>query len=181
MTIRVLGLGNVLMGDDGFGPYVVRQLDALYDCPDDVEIVDVGTPGLDLMPFLLGAGAVVFVDTVKSGGAPGEIRRYGRDAILRHAPLPRLSPHDPGVKASLLTLEFAGAGPAHASLVGVVPKSVDVGPGLSDEVRAAVPGVIGAIVEELTALGAPPRLRAAALPAGVWWEAGSVGESDAAS
>ena len=48
--IRVLGLGNVLMSDDGFGPFVVRVLEATYECPPGVDVVDVGTPGLDLTP-----------------------------------------------------------------------------------------------------------------------------------
>jgi hydrogenase maturation protease len=95
--IRVLGLGNVLMSDDGFGPFVIRVLEANYDCPAGVEFVDVGTPGLDLTPFLLGADAVIFVDTVTSHGVPGEIRLYDRQAILRVPPQTRTGGHDPAL------------------------------------------------------------------------------------
>ena len=82
MKVRVLGIGNVLMSDDGFGPFVVRTLEAAYECPPDVELVDVGTPGLDLTPFLMDTESVIFVDTVTSRGARG-IRVTRRDDILR--------------------------------------------------------------------------------------------------
>ena len=64
--IRVLGLGNVLMSDDGFGPYVARVLEAFYEFPDDVEVIDVGTPGLDLTPYL---GALPKLDDIYVPGA----------------------------------------------------------------------------------------------------------------
>ena len=89
MHIRVLGLGNVLMGDDGFGPAVIHALGSEWELP-DVEVHDVGTPGLDLVPFLSGAECVVLVDTVRADGPPGHVRRYDLPAILSHAPAARL-------------------------------------------------------------------------------------------
>src|SRR6266508_490834 len=71
VDIRVLGIGNVLMGDDGFGPYVVEALGARYEFPDNVSVIDVGTPGLDLAPFLIGADAIIVIDTVRSDGEAG--------------------------------------------------------------------------------------------------------------
>jgi hydrogenase maturation protease len=171
MTIRVLGLGNVLMSDDGFGPYVIRVLDAEYEFPENVEIVDVGTPGLDLTPFLLDADAVVFIDTVKSAGAPGDIRTYDRDQILRHPPQIRVSPHDPGVKEGLLTVAAAGAGPTSVTLIGVVPDWVATGVTLSPAVRAAIEPVIAHVAAALERLGAPIRRRQDPRPAEIWWQA----------
>jgi hydrogenase maturation protease len=171
--IRVLGLGNVLMGDDGFGPHVVRVLEAEYGFPEDVSLVDLGTPGLDLLPYLAGARAIVLVDTVNAPGVPGELRLYRKEQILRHLPAQRLGPHDPGVKQTLLTLEFSGACPADVFLIGVIPKTVEAGPGLSDPVRGAVPWAIREILRELDRLGAGGWRRLLPREPDLWWEAGA--------
>src|SRR5262245_43760232 len=89
VRIRVIGVGNVLMSDDGFGPFVLRVLEATYDCPPEVEFIDAGTPGLDLTPYLLGIDAAIFVDTVSATGIAGQIRVYDRDAILKVPPQAR--------------------------------------------------------------------------------------------
>lgn len=169
-SIRVLGLGNVLTGDDGFGPSVVCALLAAFEWPEHVELIDVGTPGLDLTPFVAGADTIVFVDTVKAAGAAGELRVYDKAAILQHAPQPRLSPHDPGVKEVLLTLDFAGEGPADVVLVGAIPQSCPTAPGLSDALRAAVAPAVRQVVEVLRARGVTPSPRPLDVPVHPWWE-----------
>jgi hydrogenase maturation protease len=151
--IRVLGLGNVLMSDDGFGPFVIRVLEATYDCPEGVDFVDAGTPGLDLTPFLLGTDAVVFVDTVTSRGVPGEIRLYDRDAILKVPPQARTGGHDPALKEALLTVAAAGGGPSRVTLVGAIPEWVATGVSLSPRLEAAVGPAVLAVVDALAGLG----------------------------
>jgi hydrogenase maturation protease len=170
MQIRILGLGNVLMADDGFGPYVIEALNAVYEFPPDVTVLDVGTPGLDLTPYLMHADKVIVVDTVRSDGPAGTIRLYRRDEILRHAPQPRLGPHDPGLKETLLALDFDGSGPSEVLLVGVIPGRTEARPFLTDAVRAAVPDAMAEVVRELDRLGATPSPRPRALPVAPWWE-----------
>jgi hydrogenase maturation protease len=169
--IAVIGLGNVLMGDDAFGPHVACVLDAGWDCGERVTVLDLGTPGLDLTPFISDVDYLVIVDTVRSEGAPGELRCYRRDQILRHPPGPRLSPHDPGVKEALLFAEFAGAGPREVLLVGVIPASTAQGLSLSPAVRAAVAPALLAVFAELARLGVAPQRRPGARPPDLWWEA----------
>lgn len=168
--IRILGLGNVLAGDDGFGPAVALALQACYDWPDDVEVVDVGTPGLDLVPFVSRLEVAVFVDTVRSEGSPGEIRVYDKAQLLRHAPPARVSPHDPGVKETLLALEFAGDAPRDVVVVGAIPGPVRLEPGLSAPLRDAVPAAMEAVVAALRPFGVAPRPRALEAPVVPWWE-----------
>ena len=175
MRVVVLGLGNVLMGDDALGPHVVEALVAGWRFPEDVDVLDAGTPGLDLAPFVMGADALVVVDTVRSAAPPGTIRTYRRDQLLAHAPQPRLSPHDPSVKEVLLACEFHGSGPRDVLLVGVVPGSTEMGVGLSPEVRRTVPLATDAVLEELIRLGVPAAARADAAPARPWWEAPAAG------
>jgi hydrogenase maturation protease len=168
-VIRVLGLGNVLMSDDGFGPFVVRVLDATYDAPPNVEFVDVGTPGLDLTPYLLDAEAVIFVDTVTSKGRPGQIRTYDRAEILRHPPQTRTGGHDPALKEALLTVDAAGKGPRTVKLIGVIPGWIATGVVLSPEVEASVGYAVMAVAEELEHLGVRLTRRARSGRPDIWW------------
>jgi hydrogenase maturation protease len=167
--IRVLGVGNVLMSDDGFGPFVIRVLDANYECPPGVEFVDVGTPGLDLTPYLLDADTVIFVDTVSSRGEAGEIRVYEREDLLKYPPQVRTGPHDPALKEALLTVAAAGVGPARVLLIGVIPQWIATGVALSPQVEGAVPRAVALVVSVLKGLGAPPVRRLHPAPPDVWW------------
>lgn len=168
--IHILGLGNVLMGDDGFGPAVVRAFDAQYEAGDDVDVVDLGTPGLDLSPWLADVDRIILVDTVKSDAAPGTMRIYSKDDVLRHLPTMRVGPHDPGVKEALLILDFAGRGPREVVLIGVVPERTSMTLELSAAVAAAVPAAIGAIVDALQQFGIAVTRREAAADPPSWWE-----------
>jgi hydrogenase maturation protease len=171
----VLGLGNVLMGDDGFGPYVVRAFNEQYELGSDAEAIDIGTPGLDLTPWLADARHIVIVDTIRAHEPPGTLRIYSKADIVRHAPFSRVSPHDPGLKETLLTLEFAGRAPQTVTLIGVVPGRVAMGTTLTDEVAAAVPIALSAIVDRLRRLDMPVTARTSAHAPGTpcypWWTA----------
>ena len=165
----VVGLGNVLVGDDAFGPYVVRLFEARYDAP-DVEAMDLGTPGLDLAPHLEGLRALIVVDTVSSDGDPGTLRLYRKDALLSRPSPPRTNPHQPGVKETLLRLEVEESAPADVLLVGVVPEATEAGVGMSEAVRAAADAALAAVVEELDRLGYPATPREPEVEPDIWWE-----------
>lgn len=168
--VRVLGLGNVLMGDDALGPWVVEELLAKWEFPEDVAVLDVGTPGLDLTPYLADADTILLVDTVRAEAPPGELRVYTREQLLSRPPQPRVSPHDPGLTEALFALAFGGCAPRDVVLIGVVPGVVAKGIGLTPEVQAAVERASAEVVSRLTALGRAPRARAGA-GASPWWEA----------
>jgi hydrogenase maturation protease len=170
MSIRVIGMGNVLMGDDGFGPNVIAALLACCDFSDDVSVMDLGTPGLDLTPYVVGADALIIVDTVNSRGAPGEMRLYRKDQILKYAPQPRLGPHDPGLKEALFLADLMGCAPQKVLLVGVIPERTETGPGLTDAVRHAVSPAAFQVIREIEALGGGVKVRATPCPQEVWWE-----------
>lgn len=171
MRISVLGMGNVLMGDDGAGPYALAVLTAQYRISEDVTVLDIGTPGLDLVPHLAGMDTLLLVDTVRSDAPAGTIRTYDKAALLRAKVPPRLSPHDAAVGHCLATLEIAGCGPGEVLLIGIVPEKTAFGPGLSSAVQAAIPAVVDRIVDELRARGAAVELRSSPTVADVWWEA----------
>ncbi len=168
--VGVLGIGNVLMGDDAFGPYVVKLLEARYELPPAVEPVELGTPGSDLALYLDGLDAAVVVDSVRVRGEPGTIRLLDKAEILSKAPILPASPHEPGLREALFALEFRGGGPREVRLVGVVPESVEMQVGLSPRVHAALPAALARVVEELGALGVPVRERDEARVPDRWWE-----------
>jgi hydrogenase maturation protease len=159
------------MGDDALGPHVIENLLAGYDFPPEVTVQDLGTPGLDLHPFLADCDVLIIVDTVRAKGPVGDLRLYRKDDILRHAPQPRLSPHDPGLKEALLSLEFASSGPQEVLLVGVIPARTGSDVGLSAVVQQAVPHAEAAVLSELGRLGHAVTCLESPRRANIWWEA----------
>jgi hydrogenase maturation protease len=137
----IAGIGNILLGDDGLGPEVIRYLQQNCKLPVGVTAVDLGTPGIDLAPHLSQCERLILIDAVDDTGAPGEIRVYRGDDLFRRPAAPRLSPHDPGLQETLLYLELAGSAPGEVTLIGAIAGATEPGVGLSDEVRAAVPAL----------------------------------------
>jgi hydrogenase maturation protease len=168
--ICLMGIGNVLMGDDALGPYVLASLQAGYVLPPEVAVFDAGTPGLDLTLFLTGCDALVAVDALNGKGLPGEVRAYHRDQLLEGAIPVSLSPHEPTLREALMRMALLGAGPREVLLVGAFPEEVRTGIGLSPRVRAAVPEIERQVLRELARLGATVSERAPRHPPGPWWE-----------
>ena len=169
-SIAVFGVGNVLLGDDGVGSSVIHLLQSNYEFPDNVEIEDLGTPGLELLAHVAGHDVVIFVDAVAEDLAPGTVRIYDREAIVNASPALRVGPHDPALGDTLLALEFAGEGPAVALLIGIVAAETTSGVGLSPAVRAALPVAAQWTVKELVQRGiqVTKRTQPAALET-PWW------------
>ena len=159
MKTAVYGIGNILMGDDGVGPAVVRFLSSNYSVPAEVTIEDLGTPSLDLPSYLAGYDTVIFIDAIVADAPPGTIRLFTREEILAAPPGIRISPHEPSINDAMIVLEFAGTAPADVVLVGIVPETLEGGMTLSSAVAAAVPRAGDAVLCEL-AKRTPMRLLA---------------------
>jgi hydrogenase maturation protease len=165
----VIGIGNVLTGDDAIGPWVVKVLEARYALPDDVAVMDAGTPGYDLTAFIAGLEGVVLVDAVKARGPAGTVEVYDKAKLLSKAPVLAMSPHEPGVREALLNAEFQGVAPPVVKLVGVIPFDLRLRTALSPVVEAAVPAAVEAVVKELAALGVRAEPRGAPRAPDLWW------------
>jgi hydrogenase maturation protease len=168
--ILVLGLGNVLMGDDAFGPFVIEALRAGYEFPECVTLLDGGTPGLNLVAELLDARVLIVVDTVKAKGNPGEMRLYRRSDLSSGPRGPRQNPHEPGLAEVLTALDLAGRSPEEVLLIGVIPESVATGTLMSEALRWAVPVAVEAVIDELERCGVSARRKLDARAAAPWWE-----------
>ena len=147
MRTAVYGIGNILLGDDGIGPAVVRFLSSNYMLPPEITLEDLGTPSLDLPSYLAGYDRVIFIDALALDAPPGSIRVFSRSEILA-APIGiRVSPHEPTLADALHVLDFAGTAPREVVLVGVVPSTLEGGIALSPAVEGAVGRAAGVVVE----------------------------------
>jgi hydrogenase maturation protease len=168
--VSILGMGNVLMGDDGAGPYAAAVLAAGYVLPENVTVQDIGTPGLDLAPFMADADTLMLLDTVLSDAPAGSIRTYDKATLSQCKLQLRLSPHDPALGQCLTTLEMAGCAPRDLLLVGIVPERTQLGTGLSESVQNAIPVAVARVVAELHTRGIHlEELETPGQP-DIWWE-----------
>lgn len=166
------GIGNVLLGDDGIGPYVLRILESRYDFGDNVALADLGTPALDLTHQIVGLHALILVDSVASDESAGTLQLYRKKDILREIPEQRLDPHSPALSECLLTADMLGAMPEHVLLVGIAGKSYEPGQAMSTGVCESVGSAIGAIVQELQRLGYDVQKKLSPAEPAIWWNDG---------
>jgi hydrogenase maturation protease len=148
----VLGIGNVLLQDEGVGVHAVQQLERQYDIPAEVQVLDGGTMGLDLLPFLEDAERLLIIDAVDDERPPGTIIRLENDevpSVLQH----KLSPHHVGVADMLGAARLQGCLPGHVVLIGIQPHSLEVGMELSPTLSARMPDILQAVIAELHAWG----------------------------
>ena len=144
----VLGIGNLVMGDDGAGVRVVQELQKRYRFPPRVEVVDGGTLGLDLLPKLEGIGRLLVVDAVETGGKPGTLVRLAGEE-LPIALQTKVSPHQMGLKDLLAVAELMGHAPREMVLVGIQPASIEMGDELSRDVAVQLEKMIANVLTEL--------------------------------
>jgi hydrogenase maturation protease len=150
--LLVLGLGNVLLEDDGVGAAAVARLIEQYETPAGVLVLDGGTLGLSLLPYIDTADAVMLVDAIRVDEEPGSVVRLeGEDVVPAVAT--RLSPHQVGVSDLLDGARWTGRYPRHLLLLGLVPESMELCVGLSPRVGHALAALVERIVEEAGALG----------------------------
>jgi hydrogenase maturation protease len=165
----VIGLGNVLLGDDAFGPFTIELFRSEYECGPEVEIIDLGTPGLDLAPYLYGRDLVIIVDAVNAEGKPGTVRTYGESDFSESQVHLRLTDHDPGLHESLTQLRLAGRDPTQLIIVGAVPESCALGEAISPTIWAAGSIAIEVIVQLLLERGYKCHRRHDRLHPQLWW------------
>ncbi|MFZ0731146.1 MAG: hydrogenase maturation protease [Candidatus Sulfotelmatobacter sp.] len=168
-TALIGGVGNVLLGDDGVGPFVLRQLESRYSFADDIELIDLGTPALDLTHQIVGLRSLILIDSVASDDPPGTVLLYRKDDILRIAPAQRLDPHSPALSECLMTAEMLGTSPQHVLLVGIVGENYEPGAPLSESVKNSIDRANEEILKELTSLGYSFHQKAEPETPIIWW------------
>jgi len=154
--IVVLGVGNLLWADEGFGVRCVETLGDGWDFPPDVDIMDGGTLGLALVPLLLDATHVLLFDAVDHRGPPGSLL-VARDAeVPRFMTGSKMSLHQAGMNDILASLELLNHRPEHFTVIGIKPVVLaDYGGSLTEPVQKQVPVALELGLAELARWGAP--------------------------
>jgi hydrogenase maturation protease len=153
-SLVVLGLGNVLCGDDGLGVTAVATVAERYALPPEVALLDGGTLGLSLLGWLEAAQDLLLVDAVRTDDPPGTlVRLEGED--VAPAARDRLSVHQVGVADLLDGLHLLDAWPRRLSLIGLVPEALELGLNRSDRVERRIPDLVEAVVAEIRDRGYP--------------------------
>lgn len=145
--IVVLGVGNLLLSDEGVGVHVANKLMEM-DLPSVVQIVEGGTDGFRLMNIVTEADRLIVVDAVKGGGPPGSIYRFSVKDAQTYPDAYKTSVHQIGILEVIHLSELIGKTP-ETTIIGVEPKSLDTGMELSPEVHAKLPKIIELILEEV--------------------------------
>ena len=159
-SLLILGLGSVLLEDDGVGAAAVRVLLDRYVPSDDVQVFDGGTLGLSLLPYVDAADALILVDAVAADAAPGTcVRLDGND--VAPAVATRLSPHQIGVADLLDAARWLDRAPRRLTLLGIVPDSMGLAVGLTPRVHDALLDLVELIVVTAREFGFPFRPRLA--------------------
>jgi hydrogenase maturation protease len=169
IQVSVIGLGNVFLGDDGFGPLAVETFRCEYECPSNVEVLDLGTPGLDLAPYLYDKQLVILVDTVHSDTAIGTLSIFQEDDFISHKAKLRITGHDPGLWDSLAHLRLAGHAPSELIIIGVNPEACEFAEQISEEVWSTASRAATMIARTLVDHGIECVVRQPADMPNLWW------------
>ena len=154
----VIGLGNPLMGDDGAGVAALERLREEWELPGEVELVDGGTWGMNLLPLVESAPRLILVDAIKTGARPGTLTVLERRELPRYFSL-KLSPHQIDLREVLALAELRGLLPEDLVAVGIEPERVEMVLGLSHRVRSGLGKMVDLVVERLEGAGHSCRRR----------------------
>jgi hydrogenase maturation protease len=166
-ALVVLGIGNVLWADEGFGVRCVEALQARYTFAPHVQLVDGGTQGLYLIPQVHGAHRLIILDAVDYGLAPGTLKLVEDDEVPRFLGAKKMSLHQTGFQEVLALAQLMGSYPERVLLIGCQPEELeDYGGSLRPCVRAALDEAVALAVQRIAEWGGAPQPRAAPLAEG---------------
>ena len=158
--ILVLGIGNILWADEGFGVRVVEEFHRRYAVPDNVTVLDGGTQGLYLVNYLEEADCLIVFDAIDYGLSPGQLKVVRDEEVPKFTGAKKMSLHQTGFQEVLSAADLLGRCPSHLVLIGCQPLDLeDWGGPLTGPVRAQIEPAIELACEHLAQWGSTPQLR----------------------
>lgn len=145
-AVVILGVGNLLLGDEGVGVHAAWRLCSMSLHP-DIRIVEGGTEGFGLLDVISGAERLIIIDCVKGGGNGGEIYRFSIDDAMCCPDRFKTSVHQIGILEVVHMAEFIAHKPV-TTIIGVEPVSIEMSMELSETVSKILPRVIALALEE---------------------------------
>lgn len=155
----VLGIGNILLSDEGLGVRAVELFQEQYSFKRDVSCIDGGTAGLGLLSYIRDFTHIIIIDALSAKGAPGAVIRIPGSDIPAWPALKSTSAHQLGVRELLTLARFEGLNP-EVTIIGIIPKDISAGLELTPEVKGSLPEAVRLITEELAAFGFKVRKKA---------------------
>ena len=152
MKVVVLGVGNILLTDEGLGVRAVERLQAEYHLPADITLIDGGTSAMEILEDLENLDALIIADAVFAHQEPGALVKLEGDAVPAFFKR-NMSPHQVGLSDVLAALQFNDRDPKKTVICGIKPVSMQLGMELSPEVAAKLPELVDMVVGELRKLG----------------------------
>ena len=148
--LLILGIGNILWADEGFGVRCVEAMNAAYQFGDDVTLMDGGTQGLYLLLYIVDAHRLVIFDAVDYGKKPGEMVIAKDDEVPRFMGVKKMSLHQTGFQEVIACASLAGKLPESMVLIGVQPEHLeDFGGSLRNSVKARIPAALNVALESI--------------------------------
>lgn len=152
--VLIMGIGNVLWADEGFGVRCIEHLAAHWELPEGVTLLDGGTQGLYLLPFLEEADTLIVFDAVDYGLEPGTLKIVEDDEVPRFMGAKKMSLHQTGFQDVIATAQLMGYCPETLLLIGCQPEELeDYGGGLRDVVAAQIEPAIKVAITKLAQMG----------------------------
>ncbi len=153
--VTVLGIGNVILKDEGFGVRVVEYLDSRYDFPESVQLVDGGTLGIELTQYVTGTKKLLVVDSINGGAEGGTRFHFENEEVMAHFQ-DKLSAHEVGIQDVLALLKVTGREIPEVAVIGAQPCDVSAGVELTPEMERLLPEVAEEALEILKSWGIRP-------------------------
>lgn len=150
--ILIIGMGNVLMQDEGVGVRAVEELENRYHIPQNVNVVDGGTTGMELFEPIRNCNQLLVADAINTGDPYGSLVRIANDQIPAFFQT-KLSNHQLGLSDLLALLTLKDEVPEHVAIIGMVPHSLENKLGLTPEAEAGLDAMIEMLVAELADMG----------------------------
>ncbi len=144
----VLGVGNILVADEGIGVRVIENIAAKYNLPDSVMLLDGGTLGLDLLYYMEDTENLLIIDAVETGCEPGTMLRLEDEQVPAFMTL-KMSPHQVGVPDMLFAAKLKGIAPKNLVLLGIQPESLEMSLELSATIAAKMDDLVWQVIEQL--------------------------------
>ncbi|MGD9669241.1 MAG: HyaD/HybD family hydrogenase maturation endopeptidase [Hyphomicrobiaceae bacterium] len=164
-TVLILGIGNLLWADEGFGVRAAEELHRHFTFPDCVRVLDGGTQGIYLVQYIREADILVVFDAVDYGLEPGTLKLVEGDEVPKFLGVKKVSLHQTGFQEVLAMAEMLGDHPRHLLLIGVQPVELDdYGGSLRPLVKAQIVPAMAAALRFLERHGVRARPRAVPLP-----------------
>ena len=143
----ILGVGNLLLSDEGVGVHVINKMMDMH-FPPDIELIEGGVDGLRLMNLVVGVDRLIVIDAVKGGGSPGSIYKFRPEEFVTRTDTSKLSVHQVGILEVIRLSGLVGKLP-ETTIIGVEPKSIEMGMELTPKIQSKVPRIIELVLAEL--------------------------------